>query len=589
MIVLGINASHTATACLLIDGKIVACISEERLSRIKSQSGLPILAAREVLRTTGIKSEDVDLLVFSFKDPKVNFGYSAIPGIREQGDKKVDSPPSGLRRFGWFLKEQFLVKMPSSRQLYDSLLPLFYKFLVDAQLEEKILQRIEEELDIPPQKVKKADHHITHAYSAIFSSGQFEKKSLLALTLDGMGDGLCSTVRIVKDGQIKVIAQSKVGNSLGDLYSFVTNYLGMKMGEHEYKVMGLAPYANREYIQKIYAKLKELIWVNNDLTFKTKIHSHVFYKILPEIFQGERFDNIAGAVQLLTEDLMAAWVKKAIKSTGIGDVVCGGGVFMNVKANQRILELPEVKSLFVMPSGGDESTAIGAAFWGYREMGGRTFTPLSNLYLGMEYSEDKIEQAVRNVKNKKIKVEKKREIEKEVARLLAEGKVVARFAGRMEWGARALGNRSILANPANLEVVREINESIKSRDFWMPFAPVILKERQDDYIVNPKKAEAPFMIITFNSKEEGRSKLKAAMHQYDFTLRPQVISQDSNPGYYRVIKQFEKITGIGALLNTSFNLHGFPIVCSPDDALEVFTKSGLKYLALGHLLISKNV
>lgn len=588
MVILGINASHTATAALLIDGEIRACVSEERLTRIKSQSGLPILAAKEVLRLAGVTASEVDLLVFGFKDPKVNSGFSALLGVIQQPDRKPVTPGK-LNKLGWFVKEQILVNLSSTRHLYNKLLPLLYRLFVDKPLEEQVLQRIEKDLGIPKEKVIKVDHHTAHAYSAIFSSGDFNKKPLLALTVDGMGDGLCSTVRVVKDNKVEVISETEVGNSIGDLYSFITRYLGMKMGEHEYKVMGLAPYANKEYTKKVYSLLRKLIWVNDDLTFGTKIHSHLFYKILPKILGNERFDNVAGAIQLLTEDLMVEWVKKAIKKTGIRSLVCGGGVFMNVKMNQRILELPEVKSMFVMPSCGDESTAIGAAFWGYHDqMSGKSFTPLNNLYLGMEFSEEQNKKALKEV-SKRFKVEKRREIEKDVAKLLAKGKVVARFAGRMEWGARALGNRSILSHPANLDGIREINESIKSRDFWMPFAPVILEERQNDYIKNPKGMNAPFMIITFNSTDEGRRNLKAAMHQYDFTLRPQVISQEINPAYYKIIKEFEKLTGIGALLNTSFNLHGFPIVCSPEDALEVFAKSGLKYLALGNFLVSKNV
>lgn len=266
---------------------------------------------------------------------------------------------------------------------------------------------------------------------------------------------------------------------------------------------------------------------------------------------------------------------------------------MNVKANQKIAELKDVKSIYVIPSGGDESTALGAAYYGYTMQTGlinglADIKPLKQLYLGGQFSDEEIKKVLEEKKKEGFKFKKFKDIEKEIARLLSEGQIVARFAGRMEFGARALGNRSILANPANLEVLTEINEQIKSRDFWMPFAPSVLEEDADAYFVNKKKIPAPYMMMTFDATERGKNELKAAMHQYDHTLRPQVVYQDWNPSYYKLIQEFKKLTGIGGILNTSFNLHGYPIVYSPQDAILVFLKSKLKYLALGSFLLSKN-
>lgn len=588
MIILGVNASHTATACLLVNGEIVACISEERLSRLKSQAGLPILAIKEVLRISGYKVSEIDLLVFGFKDPKVNSCFAALRGTRDKkSDPTRDSSFEKVKKISWFLKEELLVRIPFTKNIYNSVMPMLYN-LLDKNLQEKLLLAIEQ-IGIPGEKVEFVDHHTAHANSAIFSSPQFGKKPLLCLTLDGMGDGFCSTVCIVKNKQIKLIAKTPQGNSLGDLYSFVTYYLGMRMGEHEYKVMGLASYTDPKHAEKLYLRLKELIWVNNNLTFSTSVHSFVFHKILPKILKHERFDNIAAAIQLLTERLLVEWVEKAVKLTGIHDLVCAGGVFMNVKANQKILESPMVRSLYVVPSSGDETTAIGAAYWGYDRLGGEwgNIKPLEHLYLGTNYSNADITKEIKKISRKKYQVEKVEHIEKEVARLLSKGNVVARFYGPMEFGARALGNRSILAHPANLDCIREINETIKSRDFWMPFAPSILEERQNDYFINPKNYPANFMTITFVTTKKGKQDLKAAMHRYDFTLRPQIVKKDVNPSYHRIITEFQKLTGIGAVLNTSFNLHGYPIVMSPKDALEVLENSGLKYLAIGDFLIWK--
>lgn len=591
MVVLGINASHNATACVLVDGKIISCIQEERLSRIKNQSGLPVLATKEALKIADLKPEDVDLLVLGFEDPKVNAGFAALPGIREKytsEGKGILSAP--LKKFAWWLKEEVLVNFPKSRGFYDKSISTFYKYFVDPKLEENVLKEIEKKLEISRDKVVKLDHHTAHAYSALFSSPDYFKKPRLVLTLDAMGDAVCSTVSIFKNGKFRRIATTPAGNSIGDLYAFITAYLGMKMGEHEYKVMGIAPYASEKYIERVYNKIKDLIWVNKDLTFGTKIHSHMFYKILPDLLAYERFDNISGAIQRLTEELLITWVKAAVKKTGIRDLVCGGGVFMNVKANQKILELPEVKRLFIMPSCGDESTAIGAAYWGYathEKKKNPEIVPLKDLYFGPEYNDKNIEKELKKKIYKKFKVKKQKDIEKVIAELLSGGKAVARFSGRLEWGARALGNRSILSHPADLGVIRVINEQIKSRDFWMPFAPAIMEERQHKYIVNRKNMAAPYMIITFNSTNEGRDKFKAAMHQYDFSLRPQIVMKKWNLSYWKILREFEKLTGIGGVLNTSFNLHGYPIICSPRDALEVFKNSELEYLAIESYLVSK--
>ena len=484
MVILGINASHTASASLLVDGQIKASISEERLSRIKNHRCLPVLAVKEILRITGYSSKDIDLLLFSFNDPKANAIFTAGP-VRSNGKLTFAYI---IKVIAWFIKIQLLVRLPFTRYLYNSLLPIFYSNFVDPALEENVLVKVEKELGIPRRKVMTVDHHTAHAYSAIFTSPNFGIKPLLVLTLDGMGDGLCATVRVVNDNKVKVISQTPMGNGLGDLYSYTTRYLGMAIGEHEYKVMGLAPYANQKRVENLYSELKKLIWINENLTFSTIVHSHVFLKILPPIYELERFDTIAGAVQLLAENLLAEWVNKAIKKTGIHNVVCAGGVFMNVKANQKILELQDVESLYIVPSAADETTALGAAYWGYVKFdksGWNNIKPLKHLYLGTDYSEEDIEKEVNKIGKKNIRVRRESNIEKKVAELLAEGKIVARFSGPMEFGARALGNRSILSHPANLESIREINESIKSRDFWMPFAPVILDEDKDSITSQP--------------------------------------------------------------------------------------------------------
>lgn len=588
MVIIGINSSHNATACLLVDGKIIACISEERLTRVKNQSGLPVLAIKEILKIGGLTIEDVDYLVLNTLEPRTHLNYATFEdeGIPWRKGKKKN-----VLGVLWKIKEDLYTHFPDSRKPITDLLDYYYDGYIDPKLRPQLLKKIEKEIGISKEKVLNAEHHVTHFLPALLTAKDFKTKPQLLFTLDSLGDKLCATVSTAKNGKIKRIASTVTGNSIGDLYTQVTAYLGMKMGEHEYKIMGLAAYSSEKHYKALYEKLRELAWVNDDLTLQTKFHSHMFYKVLERYFSYERFDNVAGAVQKLTEEVLMEWVSKAIKKTGISNVVLGGGVFMNVKANQKILELPEVKSLTIMPTSSDESTAIGAALSAYLEKGLKNdyskFEPITSIYFGGEFSDDEIKRELDKARYRKLKVRFHKNIEQKIAELLSKGEVVARAKGRMEWGARALGNRSILAHPSNLEIVNKINEQIKSRDFWMPFAPSMLDSDISKYVKIKKPIKAPYMSITFDSTIEGQEKFRAAMHQYDKTLRPQAVYKDWNPDYYKLIQEFKKITGIGGVLNTSFNLHGFPIVYSPEDALFVLENSGLKFLAIGSFLVEK--
>jgi len=266
---------------------------------------------------------------------------------------------------------------------------------------------------------------------------------------------------------------------------------------------------------------------------------------------------------------------------------------MNVKANMLIADETWLGDLFVFPSCGDESNAVGAAYLGYldlcAESGGRAAPkPFGPAYLGPDIQESEIEAVIENRDlASRYRVSEHTAIEEKIAELLVSDGVVARCAGRMEFGARALGNRSILANPSDHRVVGLINRMIKSRDFWMPFAPTVLREREGDYLLNPKSFASPYMMLAFPTNAKRRDEIVAAIHPQDGTARAHILDEAWNPGYYRVIREFERRTGIGAVLNTSFNLHGEPLVCSPEDAVDTFERSGLPHLALGQWLISK--
>ena len=564
MKILGIHDGHNCGATLLEDGKITASISEERLSRKKNDAGYPKRAVEAVLKIGDCTPKEIDLVALS---------------------TRFMNPGSFFFDWNWYKKPEDK-RTKEEKEVY---------FLKQRIIERK--KEICEHLGIPPEKIIIIEHHLAHAAAAYYGShlaGTGEK--VLVLTLDGAGDGVCSTVNIGEKGKIIRIADTESRASLGKIYSRITYLLGMKPWEHEYKVMGLAPYADENGVKKSYEVINSLIELAEDgLTFKTKtsLSTNDCYPYLREKLENHRFDWMAGAIQQLQEELVTQWIKNAIAKTGLKKIACGGGSFMNVKANMKAFELSEVEDFFVFPSCGDESLSIGAVYQVYAEWleknnkEGKIY-PLGVNYFGPEFSGKEVEAAIDETgANKKYQTKKEKDINKTVVSLLTCGEIVARFSGRMEWGARALGNRSILVDPRKKEKTRELNVAIKQRDFWMPFASTVLFERQNDYLINSKNIKAPYMIMAFQTTEKGKEDLAAAIHPYDFTARPQILEVNFNPDYYDLIKKFEAATGVGAILNTSFNLHGEPIVCSPKDALSTFEKSGLKHLAIGNYLISK--
>ena len=361
----------------------------------------------------------------------------------------------------------------------------------------------------------------------------------------------------------------------------------MKPGEHEYKVMGLAPYAPKEDTQKVYEIIKNWITVDEkNLQFKTIVNAHQFLKLCHLKLSDKRFDHISAAAQKLLEERMLELLQASIKRTGIKTVVASGGVFMNVKMNKLIAEQREVERFFVFPSCGDESNAFGACYFGYKTLNTNgTPAPIKDLYLGPEFTDKEISKLIRKMKGVKINIPKN--IEYEIALLLSKGEIVARFYDRSEWGARALGNRSILADPSNFSVIEKINKMIKNRDFWMPFAPVILDEDKEKYLKYLSNSSGDYMMMAYDTKDTSRDEMVAAIHPYDKTARAQILQKEFNPKLWEIMNYFRRLTGRGVLLNTSFNIHGEPIVGSPRDAIDVFQRSGLKYLAIGPYIISK--
>ena len=565
IIVLGITDGHNAGACLLKNGKIEYAISEERISRIKNEAGYPKLAIEKILELSQVNPDDIHLVALAGK-----FSH----------EKKFYS------NWDWY-------KVGYNDQIE------YYKKKDTINFENRLNERkkaIVEHLKINANKISVVEHHLSHAATAYLASPWINDEEVLVLTCDGSGDGICATVNLGKNGKINRISKTENKASIGKIYSRITLLLGMKPWEHEYKIMGLAPYADETGVKKSKDVLEELLEIKDsslEFNTKTELSTNFCYEFLKTRLENHRFDWIAGGIQEMTEDLLLKWVTNALTKTGCKKVVCAGGVFMNVKANMRISELKPIEDIFIFPSGGDESLAMGAAMYTYSEIleknGNKiSLEPLGPIYLGMEFTDLEIEDEIKKSElDDSFSVELVKDIDENTAELLSKGEIVARFNNKMEWGARSLGNRSILADPSKFETIREINLAIKQRDFWMPFAPSIISEKQEKYIENPKKIKAPYMVMGFHTKENAQKDLVSAMHQYDFTIRPQLLEEKDNPSYYNLIKNFEKNTGISAVLNTSFNLHGYPIVGSPIDAISTLKKSGLKHLAIGNYLISK--
>ena len=574
MIILGIHDGHNSGATLLKDGIIVASVSEERLTRVKNEIGYPSLSIDEVLRLGNVTTDGLTSVVYAS-----NFMHTEAH-LRNANQ--------------WYSAGEIEQKIEAARP------PEYFKAIFDIRKKERI-EQVSKHLNINSNLVTFIDHHLAHAAAAYYGSNfEFDEPTLI-LTCDGAGDGLSATVSIGHADKIERISSTGREASLGKIYSRVTYSLGLTPWEHEYKVMGLAPYAEPKRAVELSNVFKKLVDLGEDgLSFKITGHiqSSYTYRFLREELERKRFDEVSGSVQYYTEQLLCDWVNNCVKKTGIRRVVCGGGVFMNVKANMHIAQLDCIDEIFIFPSCGDESLSFGAVWFEYYKKIAASGVPskeiekkfLENIYLGADFTEKSIIKGMdKLIIGKGYKVSNFENIEEVIAQRLSSNNVVARFSGRMEWGARALGNRSILANPKEWRNVEKINSMIKMRDFWMPFAPSILEEKQNIYLKNPKNILSPFMMFAYDTLPLAETHLGAAIHPRDRTARAQFVSEKSNKNYHNLLINFENLTGQSAVLNTSFNLHGYPLVNSPEDAIDVFNRSGLDCLALENILIEKNI
>ena len=591
MVYLGINVSHGASAALMVDGKIILAFQEERFNNIKSFVGYPkksIDACINYIKKNGLKIEHAAFStiknpVFPFKYPLDN--YFLIKNWQDyylnnffSVNKKVRNTIETITKLRKIKKiDQYLNYNQIKKKDY------FTNYKIFRDLQERFLLKQSEGLI---KKISFIDHHTCHASYAAYAPNIKEKRVGI-LTIDSEGDGLNQTFWIYEKSKNKLFNVNKSHQcDIARIYRFITLILKMKPNEHEYKVMGLAPYAKNSYSDQVYDEVfKNLLQVKNCKVVHKNRPKNLF-GFLYEKTKEHRFDNIAGGVQKLVEVLSAELIHQIYKKYKINSFSISGGVSMNIKMNGNIAKKPHVKNLYIPPTGTDESLSIGACYYLNRKENNR---PLKNIYLGQNLSDTKItvSKLKKYLNSKKFKIQKNIN-HKNLAKLLNKGEIIAIANGREEFGSRALGNRSIIADPSKEGVVKKINEQIKNRDFWMPFALTILSEDHKKFIYNPKSIRCDFMTIGYDTIKRNYLKIKNGSHPYDKTVRPQILDKKFNKDYNSIIKEFKKLSGIPALLNTSLNLHGFPISSKITQVIKTFKKSGLKYLYLeNNFLIKK--
>lgn len=595
MKILAITLEKCSGCAIFVDDKVVFSASEERYSRIKSDSSFPLNSIKDALQFTGLQGKDFDKVIICGNK------ISLIPSlINEYSTFSIDDQIRAMEEY-WYpnlvlgenksFLEIFKDKINLNQFPYNTELGKKFEIfkLQNPYTEEDgkkvsdfFKQIISSFLEIDENKIIHMEHDWCHAAYGFYGSPIRDDNTLI-VTADAWGDDLSGTLSLYSQEQNKITRVKEYNHKdfqLARIYRYTTLVLRMLANEHEYKVMGLASYYNGPMINKVEKVFENMLQIDG-LEF-------VFNKDIPDIYdhlknnlKNYRFDHIAAGLQSFTEKILVKWFSNACSSYNAKSLVYSGGVSMNVKANLNISKIPYVEKFFVCGAGTDETLPIGACYH-WAEMNGIQPKPLDTLYLGSDATY--AEKDLPSISQYHLE---KYNSEEQILEKILENKIIAVCRGRMEMGQRSLGNRSILADPRTRTNVEKINNSIKKRDFWMPFAPIILSEYQDLLVENPKNLESPFMTIAFETKD-GKNKIPAAVHQADGTARAQLLKKEQNPILWNLIFKFYDKTGIPALLNTSFNLHGEPIVRTIQDGLRVFEKSELEVLWLDNHIIEKN-
>lgn len=593
MHILGVSCYyHDAAAALLRDGQLVAAAEEERFSRVKHDFGFPAQAIRYCLREGKIGGSDLDYVVF------------------------FEKPFRKLDRI-----------LASVLQTYPQSWKVFRESMIGWMLDKLwVASTLQSELGIGRERILFSDHHLSHAASAFLCS-PFQEAAIL--TVDGVGEWLTAACGVGRDTQIRLTKHIEFPHSLGLLYSTFTAFLGFEVNEGEYKVMGMAPYGTPRYLDKVW----KLVRQNNDGSFSLDMDYFCFHHSTDRMFNrrfvelfgeprpsnlpfftestgypkyfGERppdyiaksrinehYADIAASVQRVTEELLVGMARHVQKETRLKKLCIAGGVGLNSVANSRVLREAGFDELYIQPAAGDSGGALGAALWAYHSVLGkpRAFR-MEHAYWGQEYDASEISSFLESENIPHWEARHSEELLDRVTEHLTSGKVVGWFQGRFEWGPRALGNRSILADPRNPEMKDIVNAKIKFREPYRPFAPSVAAECATKYFELGQAAEhypARYMLYVTPVKAEHRAALPAITH-VDGTARVQTVFQEHNPLYYGLIGRFAQATGVPVVLNTSFNLRGEPIVNTPENAFRTFSRSEMDCLVLGNFLIEKQV
>ncbi|MBN3039885.1 MAG: carbamoyltransferase [Candidatus Omnitrophica bacterium] len=553
MYLLALHEDSNANLSLFKDGKMLLAIAEERLSRVKHQGGFPVRSIKFILDKYNLRLEDIDVIFCANK-------YHPLPRILWSKFPTFQHSFLGFMQKATIYYQHAIFKNAALRKYVEA----FNKALLRRKLK---------------RPVELSSHHSAHAYSAYLTSG-FDKA--VAVSTDNFGDGMSSAVFTCENGICKFLYGSSALNSPGQFYGTIAQLLGINpllAG----KMTGLAGYGNPD---TVYPLIKNLFSLSDDhrdfilppLLFQSP-HRGIYKKL--KKFKKE---DVAAAAQRRFEEVMLKYIKEAIRETTIPYLCLAGGVYGNVRLNKKISELDKVEGVFIHPAMNDQGISLGAGLEYLSRNSGLKPFKLDNLYFGPGYDNEKIEA---EIKKEKLSYKYLRDIETAIAQLLAKGKIVARFSGQMEYGLRALGNRSILYQTTDKSVNDWLNKKLK-RSEYMPFAPVTMEEYAGQCYANIEKVKynAKFMTIAVDTTEWMKQVSPGVVH-VDGTTRPQLLEEKDNPSYYKILKEYHKITGIPSLINTSFNMHEEPIVCTPLDALKVFKESGLDYLAIGNYLITK--
>jgi len=601
MNILGISAFyHDSAAAIIVDGEIMAAAQEERFTRKKHDSSFPSNAIKYCLEAAGIEVEQIDTVVF-YDKPFLKFERLL--------ETYYAFAPRGLA--------SFVTAMPAWIKEKIFLKDLIYKEFVKIGWAKSAYR-----------KILFPEHHLSHAASAFFPS-PFTEAAII--TIDGVGEWATASICTGKGNQIKILKELRFPHSIGLLYSSFTYYLGFIVNSGEYKLMGLAPFGNPEdeqtqvYIDQIKSKLISVsddgsIKLNMDLfSFATGLRM-VKEKKWEELFGFKRRGeddpiqqhhcNLAYAIQFVTEQLFLWIAQTAYElSNGVENLCLAGGVALNCVANGKLLKNGPFRNIFIQPAAGDAGGALGAAlavwyiYYG-KERSTLGIDKMKGSYLGPEYSRSSIIRLLNKYKAVAVEVVQEDKLCHTVAKLIDAGSIVGWFQGRMEFGPRALGNRSILGDPRNLEMQKKLNLKIKFREGFRPFAPAVNIEWVDEYFENGFMS--PYMLLIDYVKEERRQKLPDSYYELplmemlytrrsdiqavthvDFTARVQTVHFETNPRFHNLIHSFREQTGCGLLVNTSFNVRGEPIVCTPEDAYKCFMRTEMDYLVLGDFVFEK--